>query len=467
MKKAFVFIAFLWVGSSVKGADCLVPANPFVSNRTATNVTISWTTECGGAGLAFGGSTYVLTDGIPGFLGSWASSLVTLSFQTPTSIFVTPNSRLLITAYAFQGGVFDSTAVTAGTLAVPPGFADGFDLRTSHGFRTTWLSGSLPSNNTPGTLYQVQVSTSLSFSPPVADETLTGLEYTASCLSPSTPYYVRARAINWEGIPSGFALFGSTTTLPPSTPTLSYSWLSGKVKADLNPGALTSFATVFFSSNPADQPISNSAIPGRLQAANQKMTRASGLLLPPLVPGALFEIAAQDHCPAQWLETLPAPTVLTYQYDTLGGEVPLLQGQARPKDLRFFRLDTEAGLWVRVPTTEVHEGTNSISAVVNTFGVFAVMAATGDSFQQAYPFPNPYRRSSGEGVTFTNLSARASLRLYTSSGRLVRFLEETDGDGQLRWDVANSDGESLAPGVYAYEIQSDAGRRRGKIVVLP
>ncbi len=74
--------------------------------------------------------------------------------------------------------------------------------------------------------------------------------------------------------------------------------------------------------------------------------------------------------------------------------------------------------------------------------------------------PNPYRGASNYDVStfqnqvrFTNLPERASVRVYTLSGTLVRTLEKVPGTDYLPWDLRTEDGLSIASGIYLVHVE--------------
>ncbi len=81
--------------------------------------------------------------------------------------------------------------------------------------------------------------------------------------------------------------------------------------------------------------------------------------------------------------------------------------------------------------------------------------------------PNPFRPGSATGITFRDLPAGATVRLYTLAGEPVTVLTDTDNDGVIVWDVKNPRGRDLASGVYLYVVTPRSGRvTRGKVVII-
>ena len=77
-----------------------------------------------------------------------------------------------------------------------------------------------------------------------------------------------------------------------------------------------------------------------------------------------------------------------------------------------------------------------------------------------------------------NLPAQAIIRIYSSSGVLVRVLTHNStsrqGDdatvstlgGEETWDVRNRNNQVVASGVYFYHIESGDARRVGRFTVV-
>lgn len=88
--------------------------------------------------------------------------------------------------------------------------------------------------------------------------------------------------------------------------------------------------------------------------------------------------------------------------------------------------------------------------------------------------PNPYRGSArwdqaGEQrVQFHHLPARATVRIFTIAGDLVRELEKTDpASGNLDWNLKNGSGRGITSGIYMFHVLSDEGfETKGHFVVI-
>jgi hypothetical protein len=110
--------------------------------------------------------------------------------------------------------------------------------------------------------------------------------------------------------------------------------------------------------------------------------------------------------------------------------------------------------------------------------------ADGD-LSNVHTVPDPYYVTSEYETTttdkiirFVNLPTQAIIRIYSSSGVLVRVLThnsnqrgERDEDvsvlgGETTWDVRNRNNQVVASGVYFYHIESGDARRVGRFTVV-
>ena len=88
--------------------------------------------------------------------------------------------------------------------------------------------------------------------------------------------------------------------------------------------------------------------------------------------------------------------------------------------------------------------------------------------------PNPYRgrerwdQAGQQRVQFQNLPVRATIRIYTIGGDLVRILEKTDPlNGNMDWNLKNADGQDVASGIYLFHVLSAQGfETKGNFVVI-
>jgi len=89
-------------------------------------------------------------------------------------------------------------------------------------------------------------------------------------------------------------------------------------------------------------------------------------------------------------------------------------------------------------------------------------------------FPNPFREVSGfptagteNQIVFSNLPAVCTIRIYTSSGELLRTLEHNNlNSGEEVWDQLTDARQRTSPGIYFYTVESTVGNAKGTIVII-
>jgi hypothetical protein len=133
-------------------------------------------------------------------------------------------------------------------------------------------------------------------------------------------------------------------------------------------------------------------------------------------------------------------------------------------------------------------GSPAIPGLQVKFNVTAatnIASATKEGLAAVHTVPDPYyvtnsfeTTTTDKIIRFVNLPARAIIRIYSSSGVLVRVLEHnseqrgtSDEDisvlgGEETWDVRNRNNQVVASGVYFYHIESGEARRVGRFTVV-
>jgi hypothetical protein len=82
-------------------------------------------------------------------------------------------------------------------------------------------------------------------------------------------------------------------------------------------------------------------------------------------------------------------------------------------------------------------------------------------------YPNPWRadKHAGKSVTFNQLPANSTVKIFTVSGRKAREFDNVSGS--VTWDLTNDSGDKVASGIYMYLINDSQGDKvRGKIGVI-
>src|SRR5690348_100196 len=80
--------------------------------------------------------------------------------------------------------------------------------------------------------------------------------------------------------------------------------------------------------------------------------------------------------------------------------------------------------------------------------------------------PNPLRTARGDtAVTFDQMSANSTVKIFTVSGRLVKTLQAPHGD--VQWNLTNDSGDKAASGLYLFLVTDTQGTKvRGKFSII-
>lgn len=104
-----------------------------------------------------------------------------------------------------------------------------------------------------------------------------------------------------------------------------------------------------------------------------------------------------------------------------------------------------------------------------TPGALASARTARANTDEAHAYPSPFMPSKGhDRITFTQLPAAITIKIFSISGRLVKTLEKNDSTDSLIWSpVVNDQGTPLASGVYLFNvIQPGVSKHQGKIMVI-
>lgn len=110
--------------------------------------------------------------------------------------------------------------------------------------------------------------------------------------------------------------------------------------------------------------------------------------------------------------------------------------------------------------------------VVRTEAANQVFAARDADLRRAHPVPDPFYYQAdhleGNGIRFVNLPTRATIRIYSAGGILLRLLDHQPASqqGDTFWDLRTRNGQRVASGVYFYHIESGDARRVGRMTIV-
>ncbi|MEO8400050.1 MAG: hypothetical protein ABI550_09605 [Ignavibacteriaceae bacterium] len=89
-------------------------------------------------------------------------------------------------------------------------------------------------------------------------------------------------------------------------------------------------------------------------------------------------------------------------------------------------------------------------------------------------FPNPFKIVSGfptknteNFIVWSNLPALCTIRIYTSSGELVKTLKhDNQNSGEEVWDQLSDARQRTAPGIYFWTVESGLGNAKGSLLII-
>lgn len=110
---------------------------------------------------------------------------------------------------------------------------------------------------------------------------------------------------------------------------------------------------------------------------------------------------------------------------------------------------------------------------LNADPIYATRAPAANTLDVTV-FPNPFREISGfpisgqeNSIVWTNLPERCTIRIYTSSGELVRTLEHNNAlSGEEVWDQLSNARQRTAPGIYFWTVDSPVGMAKGTLLII-
>jgi hypothetical protein len=96
-----------------------------------------------------------------------------------------------------------------------------------------------------------------------------------------------------------------------------------------------------------------------------------------------------------------------------------------------------------------------------------------ESLNNVKVVPNPYRISAiwesswdEHIIQFTGLLQKLTIKIFNSSGELIKTLSKDNNSSILGWNLKNEYEQQIAPGVYFYIINSPIGSATGKFFVI-
>jgi hypothetical protein len=185
---------------------------------------------------------------------------------------------------------------------------------------------------------------------------------------------------------------------------------------------------------------------------------------------------ADNEAEARGISVIPGAGPIEFTSDRdLGTTVSIslpyptsLEG-AIVNNLAIFHLDETSREWAMLTGCRTDPSQSSITADVDVFSVYRVMALASTHLHDVIVYPNPFIPAEAQGgcLKFINLTSQAKIRIYSLTGDLVWSEEVRNGGGAAQWYGRNDRGEPVASGVYLYIVTGpDREEATGRISVI-
>ena len=298
------------------------------------------------------------------------------------------------------------------------------------------------------------------------------------------------RIVDW--IPDAGALLGHAWKAGPGN---GWEWLRGSVRqppsttrqdvwAFSNPGPTAALRAVATSEG------SNSYLWTSAAPARTSLTAGMSLTWSAVDGSMLSGISLADTSCTPLLHTdiwKPAATEDPFAYSVVGrsgGHAFVLEDADRVLKLKgasltvpFVGIGTAwigrgDGVWTQIAPSASGSSTSlPLVAATDTLDLttpLRILAAGGNSPPSLVlrPYPNPSR--SGDDLIYFPIygaTSGATLEILSADGTAVRRLEASPGQTRLGWDVKNTNGRRVRPGVYWYVWRGVSGVSRGEILI--
>ena len=191
-------------------------------------------------------------------------------------------------------------------------------------------------------------------------------------------------------------------------------------------------------------------------------------IIPGRVPDAPVGFTATrdgDQIILNWTtSTRQITRYLIYRNHT--GRAPWTQiASVSPGTSTFVDRNVYPGLqyFYAITSTDSAGGEGKFSKIVDVTIPEDAIASPELNLDKVIFVPNPYRLNGGANpMEFRNLPHRATIRIYNSTGDLIKQIDHRNNTSIQRWDGRNEAGEQISAGIYVYQVESLREGQRGK-----
>ncbi len=156
-------------------------------------------------------------------------------------------------------------------------------------------------------------------------------------------------------------------------------------------------------------------------------------------------------------------------YRNQTGREPYTQiASVSPETTTFVDLNVYAGLhyFYTITATNRASTQSEFSKAADALIPEEIVATPESDLDNVIVVPNPYRLSENANpIEFRNVTRRATIRIYSSAGDLIKTIDHRNETSIERWNGQNEGGERIAAGIYVYHIESLRKGAKGRISV--
>lgn len=226
--------------------------------------------------------------------------------------------------------------------------------------------------------------------------------------------------------------------------------------------------------------------PGSYTVSVREVFDLDGTPIDTLRNSAQFQVEAQDQAPylvnatlasaeqlvLEFSEPLDAASAANREHYRIEPNIKVAAATLSSDDPKvvILTIDSKSPIgpfgidyFVTVRNVKDRQGT----AVEVGQGDTASLIFSSPDLKHVFAYPNPYRSDSGRDfVTIAGLTGKATVRILDASGKLLRTLEENDGNGGVQWDLKDQSGDLVASGIYIFYVVGEGNKAMGKLAVL-
>lgn len=173
---------------------------------------------------------------------------------------------------------------------------------------------------------------------------------------------------------------------------------------------------------------------------------------------------------------LPDSSVVYQRIAQLPGNARSFVDENVARGVNYYYYIQAVGEEVNDPTLGRQVRLKSNRYWTQTYQPAVLRRPPGRSLDEVRVVPNSYNLEADRGVRFPDvqdkiafygLPARATIRIYTELGELVKIIEHTDGSGDEFWDLTTSSRQVVDSGIYfAVITDSDTGAQTTRTIVI-